>query len=201
MILAPDLLQTNNGGTRQPGRLLANQSRERFGKVAGGDAFEVQDRDEHLQALRAPGIRRQDRGLEPNARGRSRLTVAHAGLADGDQANAGHHLTLRQMPVAHEALKPVRGFERGVLSEEIGNLGLNGLRQQGAGALAQDIGQRIGKAVWLGELEDVMVRQGVSLLWWRSGGSNTPTIRRFIPSGRLQLLAIPQGSPERPRIW
>ena len=72
MILAPDLLQTSNGGTRQPGRLLANQSRERFGKVAGGDAFEVQDRDEHLQALRAPGVGRQDRGPEPNPVGRGR---------------------------------------------------------------------------------------------------------------------------------
>jgi len=141
---------------------------------------------------RAPSVGRQDRGPEPNPLGRGRLTVAHAGLAHADWANAGQHLPLRQMPVAHEALKSVRGFERGVLGEEIGNLGLDGLRQQGAGALAQDIGQRIGKAVWLGQLEVVMIRQGVSHLWWRSGGSNTPTIRRFIPSGRLQLLALPR---------
>ncbi len=34
-----------------------------------------------------------------------RLAVAHARLADGDRADAGHHLALGQMAVAHDALR------------------------------------------------------------------------------------------------
>jgi DNA-binding MarR family transcriptional regulator len=42
----------------------------------------------------------------------------------------------------------------------------------------------------LDEGENVSVGHGVSLLRWRSGGSNTPTIRRLIPSCRHQLSRI-----------
>src|SRR6266571_5188735 len=70
------------------------------------------------------------------------------------------------------------------------NLGLDRLRQQRSRAVAQNLGQRIGKSAWLGELENVSVGHGVSLLRWRSGGSNTPTIRRLIPSCRHQLPRI-----------
>src|SRR5258708_15649352 len=34
----------------------------------------------------------------------------------------------------------------------------------------QDLCEGIGKGPWLGELDDVTVRHGVSLLHWRSGG-------------------------------
>src|SRR5262245_17680215 len=43
----------------------------------------------------------------------------------------------------------------------------------------------------IGAGEGVSLEQdGVSLLQWRSGGSNTPTIRRLIPSCRHQLSSI-----------
>jgi hypothetical protein len=51
------------------------------------------------------------------------------------------------------------------------NLGLDGLRQQRSRAVAQNLGQRISKSSWLGELENVSVGHGVSLL---RGGSNNP---------------------------
>jgi hypothetical protein len=54
------------------------------------------------------------------------------------------------------------------------NLGLDGLRQQRSRAVAQNLGQRISKSSWLAELENVSVGHGVSLLRWRSGGSNNP---------------------------
>ena len=74
--------------------------------------------------------------------------------------------------------------------QERGNLRLDRPRQQGPGAAAQHLGQRIGKRRWLGKLQNGIVTHGVSLLRWRSGGSITPTIRRLNPSPRHQLLAI-----------
>src|ERR1700736_5624123 len=40
--------------------------------------------------------------------------------------------------------------------------------------LAQHLGQRIGKISWLGEVENISVGHGVSLLCWRSGGVEPP---------------------------
>src|SRR5581483_6851311 len=54
------------------------------------------------------------------------------------------------------------------------DLSLHRLRQQPACAVAQHLGQRIGKSSWLGELENVSLGHGVSLLRWRSGGVEHP---------------------------
>src|SRR3954468_15297953 len=78
-------------------------------------------------------------------------------------------------------------------AEEGCDLGLDGLRQQGSRALAQNFGERVGELCWLDQLDDVILGHGVSLLRWRSGGSNTPTIRRLIPSRRHQLPRIAPG--------
>src|SRR5208282_2025396 len=82
------------------------------------------------------------------------------------------------------------GLETGVLGEKFRNLGLDRPRQQRTRAAAQNLGERIGESPWLGELENVSLGHGVSLLRWRSGGSNTPTIRRLTPSCRHQLSPI-----------
>src|SRR6202047_1125955 len=68
-----------------------------------------------------------------------------------------------------------------MLGEEFGHLGLDRLGQQGARSIAQHLGERIGERPWLKQLDDVSIGHGVSLLCWRSGGSNTPTIRRLLP--------------------
>src|SRR5712692_10459200 len=47
-------------------------------------------------------------------------------------------------------------------------------REQRAGTVAQNLGQRIGKTSWMGEPENVSVGHGVSLLQWRSGGVEHP---------------------------
>ena len=44
------------------------------------------------------------------------------------------------------------------------NLRLDRPRQQGPGAAAQHLGQRIGKRRWLGKLQNGIVTHGVSLL-------------------------------------
>src|SRR4051812_47976614 len=68
-----------------------------------------------------------------------------------------------------------------MLGEELGHFCLDRLRQQGARSVAQHLGERVGKRPWLKQLDDGSIGHGVSLLCWRSGGANTPTIRRLLP--------------------
>jgi hypothetical protein len=101
-------------------------------------------------------------------------TIAHARAAHRDRTDAGHDLALGQMSVAHQPLAAVVGELVGMAAEHSGNLSLNRLRQQLSRAVAQYLGQRIGECPWLGELKNVVVGHGVSLLGWRSGGFEHP---------------------------
>ncbi len=89
------------------------------------------------------------------------------------------------MAVAHNALAAILGLEISMLGEKIRDLGLDRLRQQRARPLPQDFGELIVKASWLNQLEHVIVRHGISLLRWRSGGVKHPHDMppfRFLPS-------------------
>src|SRR4051794_13514230 len=68
-----------------------------------------------------------------------------------------------------------------MLGEKFGHFCLNRLRQQGTRSVAQHLGERVSKRPWLKQLDDGSIGHGVSLLCWRSGGANTPTIRRLLP--------------------
>src|SRR6476620_9227543 len=68
-----------------------------------------------------------------------------------------------------------------MLGEKFGHFCLNRLRQQGTRSVAQHLGERVSKRHWLKQLDHGSIGHGVSLLCWRSGGSNTPTIRRLLP--------------------
>src|SRR3954452_3131001 len=74
------------------------------------------------------------------------------------------------MPVAHQAAAARLGLEIGMSMQEITDLRLNGLCQQGTCPAAQNLGERIREGPWLRKLENVTVDHGVSLLRWRSGG-------------------------------
>src|SRR3954465_13059935 len=68
-----------------------------------------------------------------------------------------------------------------MLGEKFGHFCLNRLRQQGTRSIAQHLGERVSKRPWLKQLDHGSIGHGVSLLCWRSGGSDTPTIRRLLP--------------------
>src|SRR3954454_18688459 len=68
-----------------------------------------------------------------------------------------------------------------MLGEKFGHFCLNRLRQQGTRSVAQHLGERVSKRSWLKQLDHGSIGHGVSLLCWRSGGANTPTIRRLLP--------------------
>ena len=78
------------------------------------------------------------------------------------------------MSVTHDALAACRGLEVGISAEEVRNLHLYRLREQGMRPAAQNLGERIGEGPWLSQLNDVSVGHGVSLLRWRSGGVEHP---------------------------
>src|SRR4029077_538513 len=78
------------------------------------------------------------------------------------------------MPVAHQPPPAIIGKLVGMDSEQSANHGPDGLCQKGSRAVAQNLGQRIGKSSWLRELENISLSHGVSLLRWRSGGLEHP---------------------------
>jgi hypothetical protein len=122
-------------------RILAEQGGQRLREVAGGDALQIQDRQQRLDRLRAAHVGRQDRGREADAGGivGGRRTVAHARLPDGDGTDAGHHLG--QMAVANQPLAASLRLQIGMAGEELGDLGLDRLRQQATRPNAQDLGE------------------------------------------------------------
>src|SRR5580700_10995841 len=182
VLVEPDILQPRNGRDRQARRILAEQGSKRLLEITGRNALQVKDRDQHLQAAGAPRIGRQDRRCEADAPGIiGSATVAHARLTYADQADPGHHLASRQVPVTNHAAQAGRGLEIDMLGEKLRHLCLDRLSQYRARPVAQHLGERIGERPWLKQLDDVSIGHGVSLLCWRSGGSNTPTIRRLLP--------------------
>jgi hypothetical protein len=170
-----------------PAASLAWQRRQCLGEVAGRDPLQIQDRQQRLDRLRPAHVGRQDRRREPDAVGigGSRLAIAHTRLADGDRTDAGHHLALRQVTVADDALVTVLGLQIGMLAEKVRNLGLDRLGQQSTRPTTQDFGELIVDVSWLNQLDDVIFGHGISLLRWRSGGVKHPhdmPPSRFPPS-------------------
>src|SRR5205823_8576258 len=106
----------------------------------------------------------------PDALALGSFAVAYTRLANSDRPDAGHDLAFRKMAVAHHAPLARRGLQIGMLCEKLGNLRFDGLSQQRTRAAAQDLREGIGEGPWLGELDDVTVGHGVSLIHWRSGG-------------------------------
>src|SRR5271163_2640756 len=78
------------------------------------------------------------------------------------------------MPMAHQPSVAIIGQLVSMAAEEVRNLGLHGMRQQRSRAVAQYLGQWVGKHPWLGQLDDIILGHGVSLLQWRSGGVEHP---------------------------
>jgi len=159
--------------------------------------------------VRAPGYaigsRRAGDGLEPvELRLRQAALITGRVVDERDQPLPGvsvrvlddfgfdpDHRELTQDPAV------LLGELHSVISGPDGAFRLDGLCEQGTRPITQNLGERIGESPWLSQLDDVSVGHGVSLLWWRSGGSNTPTIRRLNPSRRHQLPRIAPGAPEQ----
>ena len=75
----------------------------------------------------------------------------------------------------------VLGLKISMLGEKVRDLHLDGLAQKGARPIAQDLGEPVGEGSWLNQLDDVIVRHGVSLLRWRSGWLESPPRYAALP--------------------
>ncbi len=70
------------------------------------------------------------------------------------------------MAVAHDALPADLGLQIAMLGEEVGNLGFDGLHQQVSRSVAQHLCEQVDERPWLGQLENITIHHGVSLLCW-----------------------------------
>src|ERR1700751_4671349 len=136
MFFGPHLLEADDRRWRQTWR-VADEGRQRFLEVAARDALQVEDRDQHLKALRSPRVRRHDRGRVPDALALGGFAVAYPRLANGDRPYAGHDLALRKMAVADDPLLARLSLEIGMGCEKLSNLRLDRLGQQRSRAIAQ----------------------------------------------------------------
>src|SRR4029077_14733277 len=115
VLFRPSLLETPYGRGRKPAGILAKQRNERLLEVAGGDPLEVEDRDQHFEALRSARVGRQNRRGKANALRAFTDALAHPRAAHADRTDAGHDLALWQMAVAHQPLAAMIGRLAGVL--------------------------------------------------------------------------------------
>jgi hypothetical protein len=145
------IFQATDGRYRQPRSILAEQCGQRLGEVAGRDPLQVKQRPQRLDRLHAPHVGRQDLRPEPDAvgGGTACLAITHTRLANGNRTDACHHLALRQMTVAHEALVAVTGLQIDMLAEKVCDLCLDRLGKQRTRPVAQDVGERIVEGFWL----------------------------------------------------
>src|SRR3974377_1703764 len=122
VLLRPGLLEPGDRRCREAARILAEQRDQRLLEVAGGDALEVEDRDQHLKALRSACVGRQNRRRKADALGAFADAVPHARAAHSDRTDAGHDLTLGQMPMAYQPLTAVIHQLVSVAADKGGNL-------------------------------------------------------------------------------
>ena len=147
MFVGPDLLQPRDGRGRQASSILAEQGGQRRREVAGRYAFRIEDRDQCIEALRTPGVGRQDCRDEADARRivGARLPVAHTRLAHRHRPGASHDLALGQMPVSHDAPAAVVGLQVGGRGQKLGHFRFDRLGQKRPRAIAQNLGQPVGQ--------------------------------------------------------
>ena len=85
----------------------------------------------------------------------------------------------RHMPMTYQTLAAIIRRQMGMSRKRFGNLDFDRLRQQGAGAIAQDLGQWIGDLAQLAQGDDLILFHGVSILVWICGWLTPPRIRRL----------------------
>jgi hypothetical protein len=85
MFLRPDLLEPPDSRGRQLTAVLAEQHDQCLLEVAGGDALEVEERDQDFEVLRSACVGRQNRRRKADTRGTFTNTIAYAAAAQGDR--------------------------------------------------------------------------------------------------------------------
>src|SRR5262249_27442794 len=128
------------------------------------DALEVEPGDQVLQAPGLPQVGWQDGRAERLPLGGG-AAVPDPGSLDLDGSDAGQDGPLGQVAVADDLLAARPVLEVGPLVEVGGDLGLDGLGEQGAGPPAQDVGQGVvARGRWPGDGDGCRLIHGGVLL-------------------------------------
>ncbi len=164
MLFLPDLLESTDRWGREAGSIRAEKGLEGVRESSCRDASQVEPRQQLLHALGPTKVARHDLRLEPKPVVLRGFTVPNAGDANGDAANPGLDLPLRQVAVANQP----SGFPLCLeLCQERLDLGFERLSQQATRSLANDLSQRIPGPGLRVQLDDgILLHGGVSLPSW-----------------------------------
>jgi hypothetical protein len=144
VFLPPDLVERPDNPGGRLTRVLPEQHHQSLFEVAGEDALEIEERNQHLEALRSACV-----GRQKGRRKTDKLGGSH-GRADP-----------RDAPAVYGRLGSVcQVYWRARLQ----------LPPQALVPATFSLRQWIGKWRWLRELENVSLEDGVFLLRWTGGG-------------------------------
>jgi hypothetical protein len=131
----PALCQTRDVAGREALGPLAQKGLQSLGHGVGGDALEIQQRDQAVQGGRAASVRRKDRADEALAL----ASVVDPRLPDFHRAGCGLDLPLGKAPVAHDQPTAVSVEALGVLGDVLLDFEFDGAGEHLLGAAAQDL--------------------------------------------------------------
>ena len=157
--------EARDDARRQVRRVWAEECGQCLLEVAGGDAAQVEHRQQRIEARRTPRPFRQDARREPDLFLGVCRPVPDFGAPDGERPDPGLDLALRTVPVPHDALTAIGEPFAGEPVEERPDLGLKRAREHPARAFPCDLGERVVDRFRLAQLDDAGIfRHGVSLL-------------------------------------
>ena len=161
---------------------------QRFRKVAGGDALQIQPGQEVFQALGPAQIARQDRRREPDGAVRP---VPDTGLAHAHRADPGLDGAFRQISIAHNPAAAGIVNKRRIGLQKRGDLGFDGLGQKLARPSLQDFRQRVFlKIGWAPKGDNGILFHGVSLLGFAQVVTFTITRIRRLQSNAVHKIRL-----------
>jgi hypothetical protein len=166
VLFRPGLLEAPNGRGREP-----KQRDKRLLEIASGDALEVENRDQYLEALRSARVGRQNCRRKVNALGAFANAVTHARTAHGDRPDAGHD---RQMAVTHQPPAAVFGQFVGMAAEQGATSASTASARSARAPLRKTSVSGSVKLPGWESWNTLTIGHGVSLLSWRSGGFEHP---------------------------
>ena len=167
IFLLPARRQARDHTRRQVRRVRSEQGGQRLPEIPGGDAAQIENRQQGIEAPRPPRPPWQDvRGeADPLLGGHARRAVTHLLPFHRDRPDPGLDRPLRPGAVADNALPPVGQVLLVKLRNEARRLGLQRHHQHLARTLEGDLGQRVAYRSRLVKRGDRgIVLHGVSLL-------------------------------------
>src|SRR6516225_6290193 len=190
MLLRPGLLEPPDGRGRQPAGVLAEQCDQGFLKVAGRQALEVEDRDQHFEAFRAARVRRQNRRRKADALRTFTGTVTYTRAAHGDRTDAGHISRSGRCPWRTSRWRPSSVSLSAWLASKTATSASTACASSARAPLRRISVSGSAKVPGWQSWKTLALVTAYHSFGGEVEASSTPTIRRLTPSCRHQLSLI-----------